>query len=91
MTPAYPGLTAPADDAAAALVRGLIGANAQMKVAFGTEGGLFRERLGVPTVICGPGSMDQGHKADEFVSREQLDRCDAMMDALIDHLATPGL
>ena len=91
VTNAYPGLNAPADDAAAALVRGLIGANAQMKVAFGTEGGLFRERLGVPTVICGPGSMDQGHKADEFVSREQLDRCDAMMDALIDHLATPGL
>jgi len=85
---AYPGLSAEPDDAAAALVRRLIGANETMKVAFGTEGGLFREQLGVPTVICGPGSMDQGHKADEYVTLEQMRRCDAMMDALIDHLAT---
>jgi len=84
---AYPALNAPEDDAAAVLVRRLIGANETMKVAFGTEGGLYRERLGTPTVICGPGSMDQGHKADEYVTLEQLDRCDRMMDALIDHLA----
>jgi len=84
---AYPGLNADEDDAAAALVRGLIGSNETMKVAFGTEGGLYRERLGTPTVICGPGSMDQGHKADEYVTLEQLDRCDRMMDALLNHLA----
>ena len=84
---AYPGLNAAEDDAAAVLVRRLIGANETMKVAFGTEGGLYRERLGTPTVICGPGSMDQGHKADEYVTLEQLDRCDRMMDALLDHLA----
>jgi acetylornithine deacetylase len=51
-------------------------------VAFGTEGGLFSDRLGVPTVVCGPGSMDQGHKPDEYVSLAQLDACDRMMDRL---------
>jgi acetylornithine deacetylase len=87
---AYPGLNAAEDDAAAALVRRLIGANETMKVAFGTEGGLFKQALDVPTVICGPGSMDQGHKADEYVTVEQIARCDAMMDALVEYLATGG-
>jgi acetylornithine deacetylase len=87
VTNAYPGLDAPEDDAAAALVRRLIGANETLKVAFGTEGGLYRAELGVPTVICGPGSMDQGHKPDEYVTVEQMRRCDRMMDALLDHLA----
>jgi acetylornithine deacetylase len=87
VTNTYPGLDAPPDDAAAALVRRLIGANETTKLAFGTEGGLYRERLGVPTVICGPGSMDQGHKPDEYITVEQMERCDAMMEALIEHLA----
>lgn len=87
VTNAYPALNAPADDPAAALVRGLIGANQTMKVAFGTEGGLFRQQLGAPTVICGPGSMDQGHKADEYVSTDQIERCDRMMEALLDYLS----
>ena len=51
-------------------------------VAFGTEGGLF-DAAGIPTVVCGPGSMDQGHKPDEFVSRAQLDACDAMLQRLL--------
>ena len=60
--------------------------NGTIKVAFGTEGGLFSERLGVPTVICGPGSMAQGHKPDEYVTEEQLARCDRMLEALLDRL-----
>jgi acetylornithine deacetylase len=55
-------------------------------VGFGSEGGLFSERLGIPTVVCGPGSIDQAHKPDEFIDRDQLDRCDAMMEALLDRL-----
>lgn len=50
-------------------------------MAFGTEGGLF-DAVGIPTVICGPGSMDQGHKPDEFVSLAQLAGCDAMLERL---------
>jgi len=67
-------------------VQGLTGANGTIKVAFGTEGGLFSERLGLPVVICGPGSMAQGHKPDEYVTRAQLARCEAMLAALTDRL-----
>jgi len=55
-------------------------------VAFGTEGGLF-EQAGIPTVVCGPGSMDQGHKPDEYITSEQLRECDAMLLRLADHLS----
>jgi acetylornithine deacetylase len=78
----YPGLDTPAASEAVAFVKSLTGGNATIKVAFGTEGGLFNAELGVPTVVCGPGSMMQGHKPDEFVSVEQLRRSDAMLVAL---------
>ena len=61
----------------------LTGNRERIKVGFGTEGGLFSGRLGIPTVVCGPGSIDQAHKPDEFVATDQLQRCDAMMDALM--------
>ena len=79
----YPGLGTPTDAAVVNFVKGLTKANGTIKVAFGTEGGLFDARLGVPTVICGPGSMAQGHKPDEFVTVEQMDRCQAMLAALV--------
>lgn len=82
----YPGLGTPSDAGVVRFVKGLTGANGTIKVAFGTEGGLFDQRLGVPTVICGPGSMAQGHKPDEFVSVEQIERCRAMLAALVDRL-----
>ncbi|RQS14863.1 acetylornithine deacetylase [Burkholderia sp. Bp8998] len=84
---AYPGLSTPDDGDAARLLSILSGSSAFGTVAFGTEGGLF-EQAGIPTVVCGPGSMDQGHKPDEFVSVEQLQGCDAMLRRLADHLAT---
>jgi acetylornithine deacetylase len=82
----YPGLGTPSDAEVVRFVKGLTGANGTIKVAFGTEGGLFDARLGVPTVICGPGSMAQGHKPDEFVSVEQIERCRGMLGALIGRL-----
>jgi acetylornithine deacetylase len=84
---AYPALATEADSEAAQLLALLSGASEFGTVAFGTEGGLF-EQAGIPTVVCGPGSMDQGHKPDEFVTLEQLARCDAMMVRLADHLCT---
>lgn len=83
----YPGLATPAGSEAVAFVKSLTGANATHKVAFGTEGGLIDARLGVPTVICGPGSMAQGHKPDEFLARAQLEACDQMLTALVERLA----
>jgi acetylornithine deacetylase len=82
----YPGLGTPSDAGVVNFVKGLTGANGTIKVAFGTEGGLFDTRLGIPTVICGPGSMAQGHKPDEFVSLDQLEKCQAMMAALLTRL-----
>ncbi len=84
----YPGLGTPSDAAVVNFVKALTGANGTIKVAFGTEGGLYDQRLGIPTVICGPGSMAQGHKPDEYVSVEQLTRCEAMLAALISQLET---
>ncbi|AJF00028.1 acetylornithine deacetylase [Pandoraea apista] len=84
---AYPGLATPPDSDAARLLATLSGSDDFGTVAFGTEGGLFNE-VGIPTVVCGPGSMDQGHKPDEFVSVEQLAGCDAMLRRLAAHLTT---
>ena len=83
----YPGLDTPPDSKAVAFVKSLTGANGTIKVAFGTEGGLFSRDVGTPTVVCGPGSMAQGHKPDEFVSVEQLSRCDDMLEKLLMRLA----
>jgi acetylornithine deacetylase len=78
----YPGLETSPDAAVVRFVQALTGGGETFKVPFGTEGGLFSGELAVPTVVCGPGSMDQGHKPDEFVALDQLDRCDRMMDCL---------
>lgn len=82
---AYPGLATDPHSAAAELLALLSGSREFGTVAFGTEGGLF-DQAGIPAVICGPGSMDQGHKPDEFVSVQQLDACDAMLRRLGDWL-----
>ena len=70
-----------------ALLRRITGDNAApIKVAFGTEGGLFQQGLGMSTAVCGPGFMDQGHKPDEFVSGAQLQLCDRMLENLVAEL-----
>ncbi|PTT28716.1 acetylornithine deacetylase [Pseudomonas sp. HMWF021] len=79
---AYPGLATDAQSQAAELIAAFCGSQEFGTVAFGTEGGLF-DAAGIPTVVCGPGSMDQGHKPDEFVSRAQLDACDAMLQRML--------
>jgi acetylornithine deacetylase len=71
----YPALS---DQAAASWLRELACAAAEREdvrtLAFGTEGGLFQS-IGIPTVVCGPGSIEQGHKADEYVELDQLSKC----------------
>ncbi|MFI8748301.1 acetylornithine deacetylase [Pseudomonas sp. NPDC077186] len=78
---AYPGLATDPQGEAAELLALLSGSRDFSTVAFGTEGGLF-DQAGIDTVICGPGSMEQGHKPDEFVSLQQLDACDALLARL---------
>lgn len=89
---AYPGLNAAPDAAAVRFLRRMLGHDAPMlKVAFGTEGGLFDRELGISTAVCGPGFMDQGHKPDEFVSADQLGLCDRMLARLVEALAQGDL
>ncbi|HVW69333.1 MAG TPA: acetylornithine deacetylase [Steroidobacteraceae bacterium] len=59
---------------------------APVQVGFGTEAGLFAA-AGIPAVICGPGSISQAHRPDEFVTLEQLARCEHFLDALIEESA----
>ena len=82
----YPGLLTNRSSDVMNFVKSLTGANGSIKVAFGTEGGLFSDRLGIPTVICGPGSMMQGHKPDEFVSEDQMAACETMLGKLLSRL-----
>jgi acetylornithine deacetylase len=64
----------------------LTGSTESINVGFVCEGGSFSVRLGIPAVVCGSGSIDQAHKPDEFVTIDQLQRCDTMLDALLDRL-----
>ncbi len=82
----FPGLATPEDAPVVQLAKALSGANATAKVAFGTEAGLFQE-AGFPTVVCGPGSIDQAHKPDEFIALDQVARCEAFVARLIARLA----
>jgi acetylornithine deacetylase len=70
----YPGLVMDEASPAVALAREITGANRVEAVAYGTEAGHF-QRAGIPAVICGPGSIDQAHKADEFVPLAELTQC----------------
>ena len=77
----------PVDSEAVNFVRALTGGNSTGKITFGTEGGLFQQELGIPAVVCGPGSIAVAHKPDEYVSGEQLALCDAMLGRLLDRLS----
>lgn len=79
----YPGLHTDPASAAIAYTRAInpldrIGDN----VSFGTEAGLF-DGIGIDCLVCGPGSIEQAHKPDEYISREQLGHCDDMIENLV--------
>jgi len=82
-----PGLDVAPEDAIVTLAKRLAGRNDHGKVAYGTEAGLFVETAGIPTVVCGPGSIGEAHKPDEFVSEEQLAKCEDFVRRLITHCA----
>ncbi len=87
----FPGLDTPEEAPVVALVRRLLEADGPPgKVSYGTEAGLFAER-GIPAVICGPGRIEQAHRADEFVELAQLGRCEAFLSALVEALGDPAL
>lgn len=81
----YPALDTDPNAALVTLARQLTGANALGKVSFGTEGGLYHQG-GIPTIVCGPGSIEQAHKPDEFVALSQLAACESFLRRLLERL-----
>lgn len=78
---AMPSFQARPDEPAVQLALRLADTQRTTLVAFGTEAGLF-QRAGMSTVVCGPGSIQQAHRADEFVSLAQLARAEAFLRSL---------
>ncbi|MFO1246494.1 MAG: acetylornithine deacetylase [Ramlibacter sp.] len=76
-----PSFLGSAADPVTRLAQRLSGEPGTTLVAFGTEAGLFK-KSGIPTVVCGPGSINQAHQPDEYVSLDQLARCEAFMQGL---------
>lgn len=75
------GLEPEQDSEAVKIVQELTGGNSTEVVAFGTEAGLF-SRAGISSVLCGPGSIEQAHKPDEYVTEEQMISCLNMLERL---------
>jgi acetylornithine deacetylase len=83
---AIPALCAPEDSEVVRLAQALTGANSVGKVSFGTEGGLYQE-AGIPTVICGPGSIEQAHRPNEFIALAQVRQCEDFLRRLIGRMS----
>jgi acetylornithine deacetylase len=78
----YPGLVMDEESPAVLLARELTGANQVEAVSYGTEAGHF-QNYGIPAVICGPGSIDQAHRADEYCELSELTACEAFLRKVI--------
>jgi acetylornithine deacetylase len=80
----FPGLDTPPASELIGLTKDLAGHATHAKVAFGTEAGRF-SAAGIPSVVIGPGFIDQAHKADEFIAVSELAACGTFIDRLIAH------
>lgn len=80
-----PGLNTGDTDRITYLAHALSLGKGTSKVAYATEAGLF-QRAGIPSIICGPGSIDQAHKPNEWIALAQIAKCEAFMDRLVDEM-----
>ncbi len=85
----FPALDTDPDAPVVSVAKRLARQNEHGKVAFGTEASVISRHGRIPTVVCGPGSIDQAHKPDEFIAIDQVAQCEAFMDRLAD-LASEG-
>ncbi len=81
---AAPALDTEGGEDAEAFLRRVLGANRAHAVSFTTEAGLFQSVAGIPAIVCGPGAIEQAHKPDEYVSLDQLEKAQGLIDALCD-------
>ncbi|MFF7062617.1 acetylornithine deacetylase [Pseudomonas sp. NPDC008258] len=77
-----PGLNASEQAEITKLVRALTGDQDKRKVAYGTEAGQFQD-AGIPSIICGPGDIQQAHKANEYLSLDQLVQCESFLRKVV--------
>jgi len=84
---AYPGMTDATNSEQFATIKHLF-PEAAGKVSYGTEGGLFSAKGAIPSVICGPGNIEQAHKRNEFVAIDQLEQCLGFLTNLVDEALT---
>ncbi|WP_210239785.1 acetylornithine deacetylase [Mesorhizobium sp. B4-1-1] len=87
----FVGLSTQADHPAVTFIKRMVGRNDHVKVAYGTEAGLFSNSAGVVSVVCGPGSIEQAHKPDEYLDLAEIERCRAFLDRLAGQLEDGGL
>ena len=78
----YPGLATDPEDPALAAVTAALDRVELTKVAFGTEAGFFAA-LGIPTLVIGPGTMDDGHQPDESIAVDEISRCLGFLSRLL--------
>lgn len=83
---AYPGLATDRDAEVSQVTMQLTRSFEPVKIAFGTEAGCYHTDLGTPSVVCGPGSIQQAHQRDEYVEASQLAECEAFMHRLLDRM-----
>jgi acetylornithine deacetylase len=84
---AIPGMGLPETHELTSIVKQVTGSNSTGKVSYGTEGGIYEE-AGIPCIVCGPGNIQQAHKADEWIATSQLDECDGFIRRLASRLKT---
>lgn len=82
-----PGFSIDNSDPAVLFVQSLTGANQAEKVSFGTEAGIFHA-AGVPTIVCGPGSIEQAHRPNEFITVEQMTKCERFLSRLLTRMTS---
>ncbi len=87
MLASAPGMSAEESDAIVQLAVGLSRNKPNGAVSYGTEAGLFHQ-AGIPSVICGPGDIEQAHRPNEFVALEQLAQCEQFMARIVESEAT---
>lgn len=83
VTNAYPGLNADPTSDLCSLALHEVGRNQVSVIDFGTEAGLFSEKLGVDCIVCGPGSIGRAHKADEFITDSELANAERFLDRMV--------
>lgn len=79
-----PAFSPEGNDEAKALARSWSGSNTVGSVVYGTEAGIFKKTLGVPTVVCGPGDIAQAHQPNEYILASQVEACEGFMTRMLE-------